>query len=273
MVCSSKILATAHNADDNLETQIFNLARGCGIEGVCGIPQTRELDGVDGGVTVRPILSATKAEIIKFCDENSIKFVSDSTNLEDDCTRNRIRHRIIPELVSLFGSPQRAALRLSESATADSEFLKVTAQKVLNDADGRIELLKFNDLHTAIKRRVLLLAFDRYTAELGIKAGLESVHISNLEALAVEATPHAAISLSGRIRAVIENGELIFEKDEPDEKATAFDQKLTLGLNMIPGSPYALYIGEDAHPEKIADESRTNIYKLYTSVNIKSDRI
>ena len=116
-----KILATAHNADDNLETQIFNLARGCGIEGMRGIPQIREFSEVSDGVIVRPIISAAKADIINFCCENDFEFVTDSTNFEDDCTRNRIRHNIIPELCSLFGAPQRAATRLSSLSSADAE--------------------------------------------------------------------------------------------------------------------------------------------------------
>ena len=57
------ILATAHNANDNLETVIFNIARGSGLSGVCGIPECRR---TNHGIVIRPILSMEKREIIEY---------------------------------------------------------------------------------------------------------------------------------------------------------------------------------------------------------------
>ena len=183
-----KILATAHNADDNLETQIFNLARGCGIEGMRGIPQIREFSEVSDGVIVRPIISAAKADIISFCRENSFEFVTDSTNFEDDCTRNRIRHNIIPELCSLFGAPQRAATRLSSHASADAEYLDTTAQKYLDDTNGRITLPSFNSLHRAISSRVISKAYSS-----AANSQLEQTHIDAVMKLANAGVPHSSV--------------------------------------------------------------------------------
>ena len=56
------ILAVAHNADDNLETVLFNISRGSGLSGVSGIPKTRELSI---GVMIRPILAVSKSDINK----------------------------------------------------------------------------------------------------------------------------------------------------------------------------------------------------------------
>ena len=86
-----KLLATAHNADDNLETVLLNLARGTALKGLAGIPPVR-------GNIVRPLLAVTRAEIEAFLAERGQDFVTDSTNLTDDYTRNKIRHRIIPLL-------------------------------------------------------------------------------------------------------------------------------------------------------------------------------
>ena len=86
-----KLLATAHNADDNLETVLLNLARGTALKGLAGIPPVR-------GNIVRPLLAVTRAEIEEFLAERGQDFVTDSTNLTDDYTRNKIRHRIIPLL-------------------------------------------------------------------------------------------------------------------------------------------------------------------------------
>ena len=68
-----KTLCVAHNADDNLETIIFNIARGSALGGVCGIPLTRD---IDGGTIVRPMLSISKADILEYCSVNNIKYVT-----------------------------------------------------------------------------------------------------------------------------------------------------------------------------------------------------
>ena len=95
---SIPLLATAHNANDNLETMIFNMTRGCGLSGMCGIPETRPCAY---GTVIRPILSMSKADIINYCRANSLDFVTDSSNLSDDYTRNKIRHNI-PQFIKII---------------------------------------------------------------------------------------------------------------------------------------------------------------------------
>ena len=92
-----KKLATAHNANDNLETALLNLARGSGLKGIAGIPCIR-------GNIIRPILTVTRDEIVSFLKYRGQSHVTDSTNLSDDYTRNRIRHRIIPLMQEINGS-------------------------------------------------------------------------------------------------------------------------------------------------------------------------
>ena len=256
-----KILATAHNADDNLETQIFNLARGCGIEGMRGIPQTREFPEVDGGVIVRPIISAAKADIISFCHENNFDFVTDSTNFEDDCTRNRIRHKVIPELCSLFGAPHRASTRLSSLATSDSEYLEITARKYLEEANGRLELSSFNSLHRAISSRVISMAYCNLTG-----AKLEEVHIDAVLKLAGAAVPHSSVSLPSKMAAKIENNSLVFTRNEKKSVPESFSITLKDGLNVTPDGEFAIFIGENA-PEQNFDVDGST-YAHFSSARI-----
>ncbi|MBQ6018882.1 MAG: tRNA lysidine(34) synthetase TilS [Clostridia bacterium] len=85
------LIATAHNLDDCAETFLLNLARGTGLKGLCGIPPVR--DGI-----VRPLIDCTKAEILRYCEENGIPFVTDSTNLGSEYSRSRIRNEALPAL-------------------------------------------------------------------------------------------------------------------------------------------------------------------------------
>ncbi|MBP3692302.1 MAG: tRNA lysidine(34) synthetase TilS, partial [Clostridia bacterium] len=60
--CCDGVVATAHTADDNIETVLLNLVRGTGLEGICGIPPVRE-------GFIRPLIMCTRAQIEQFCKE------------------------------------------------------------------------------------------------------------------------------------------------------------------------------------------------------------
>ena len=71
------LIATAHNADDNAETLIFNLTRGSGALGLRGIPARREN-------IIRPLLGVSRAQIEQYLAENGIEHIEDSTNFSDN---------------------------------------------------------------------------------------------------------------------------------------------------------------------------------------------
>ena len=254
------ILATAHNADDNLETQIFNLCRGCSADGLCGIPRTRPFDEASG-VIVRPILDATKSDILDFCSENSIEYVTDSTNFEDDCTRNRIRHNIIPELVSLFGTPQRSAMRLAASIENDSDFLRSHAEDFINEHQSKLMIDDLRELHPSVMSRVIALIFKR---QYGIS--LESVHITSISKLISAPNACGSVSLPSKIRMTVKRGELKFESDDRMKRqtVTGYEMSLNDGLNVINGTDFAIVVTEHgATPREVP----TN-YQKYSSATL-----
>ncbi|HOK52557.1 MAG TPA: tRNA lysidine(34) synthetase TilS [Bacteroidales bacterium] len=82
-------IATAHHADDSIETFFINLLRGTGLKGITGIKPRQ-------GLLIRPLLFAFRHEIEQYCTENNIEFRTDSSNLSDKYLRNQLRHHIIP---------------------------------------------------------------------------------------------------------------------------------------------------------------------------------
>ena len=260
------ILATAHNADDNLETQIFNLCRGCGIDGISGIPETRAFSEVNGGVIVRPILASPKSEIIEACRELGISFVTDSTNLESDCTRNAIRNIIVPELERLFGSPQRNAARLSRAAREDNERLNAEANEFVA-SNAELSVSELSRLHPAIVKRIIRLAFSETS-----HASLEAVHVESVTSI-IKGSKTACVSLPDGKRAVVENGILSFEDDVRGvDPPPPFSLQLKMGFNQIPGGKYTLLIDGRVGEDTITDND-ANIYKLYTTVYLKNVKI
>lgn len=121
------IVATAHTASDNTETVLFNLTRGTGIKGLCGIPFTRT-------GYIRPILACTRQDTEQYCNANGISYVTDSTNLSDEYTRNFIRHNIIPELKKVNPAIDLAVYSMASQLTDIDIMLNNMTDKVYNDS-------------------------------------------------------------------------------------------------------------------------------------------
>lgn len=89
------LLATAHHADDNAETVLMNFFRGTGLKGVTGID-------VRNGDIVRPLLFASKENILDYARENNLKWCEDSSNASTDYSRNALRNEIIPVIKKYY---------------------------------------------------------------------------------------------------------------------------------------------------------------------------
>ena len=87
--CHANRIAVAHHQDDSIETMLLNLIRGTGITGLLGI---RPINGY----IVRPLLCVSRKEIVCYLQSIGQKYVTDSTNLEDEYTRNKIRLHLLP---------------------------------------------------------------------------------------------------------------------------------------------------------------------------------
>lgn len=114
-------LATAHTASDNAETVLINLLRGTGTKGLGGIPPVR-------GKIIRPLLRCTREDTERYCLEYEIRYVTDSTNLSDEYTRNKLRLKIIPQLKEFNPSLIEGISRMTEAVTDDNILLDRLAE-------------------------------------------------------------------------------------------------------------------------------------------------
>ena len=144
-------IMTAHNAEDQLETQILNLCRGAGLHGLCGIPPRR-------GKILRPLLQTTRSEILSYNEEHEVPFVEDHTNAEDEYARNRIRHHVLPVLQGINSAAAENAGTGAQLLRADEEYLEEAAAKVLKECllpDGALSLKAVDGVHEAVAGRVI----------------------------------------------------------------------------------------------------------------------
>lgn len=115
-------IALAHQKNDLAETMLFQLARGSGLKGLAGIRPKR-------GIYVRPLLAVTRDEEEGWLREHHILWRTDSTNLDDDAARNRIRHHVLPYLTEHINAQTVSHLAdTARIAALSSDFIEEEAQ-------------------------------------------------------------------------------------------------------------------------------------------------
>ena len=119
-------VAVGHHKDDLVETVLFNIIRGTGIRGIQGIPEKREY-------IIRPLIEFDRSEIIELLDGLKMSWRVDSTNLEVDYTRNKIRLHLIPLLEKEYNPRVKEHIAtLSRQAVGIVSQLEAQAEKINN---------------------------------------------------------------------------------------------------------------------------------------------
>lgn len=191
-------IAVAHHRDDNAETILHNLFRGSGLKGLGGIAPVR--DNI-----VRPLLCFSREEILTYLEENGIEYCTDSTNLEDDYTRNRLRNQILPLITSAINP--RAVENINRAggmiAQAD-DYLSSQASAVWEDCgmeeDGRLGIpLEILEKQPPVIRTYLIMQMIRRMS--GAAKDITFKHVEQVLELAFKAAGSRAdlpYGLSGR---------------------------------------------------------------------------
>ena len=198
------LLATAHNASDNAETFLLNAVRGASARGARGIPQVR---ACGGGYVIRPLLRTLREDIVAYCESHGLSYITDSTNADVRYSRNRIRHKVMPELCAVNSGAVEALGRLCEEIAADSALLDSMAGEELKKRklpDGRTDLS--GEIPAPILGRIIV------SAARANGANPESRHIKDIEN-ALCAGRDIRITLPGSVTATLTGGILGFRKD------------------------------------------------------------
>jgi len=153
-------LALAQNKSDQVETILFNLIRGAGLNGLSGIRSKRKFNN---HYLIRPLLCLSREEIVRYLKNNDLKFVVDRTNLEIDYTRNKIRHQIIPALKKLNPNlenslnNQRELIRNISDHLNKSSRAFIESRVKINNCIATMDQKKYLKLDVASRSNLLLL--------------------------------------------------------------------------------------------------------------------
>ena len=242
-------IATAHNATDNAETVIFNLARGAGSRGTAGIAPVR-------GNVVRPLISVSKSEIADALNFASVKYVIDSTNYSTEYSRNYIRHEILPHLSRINERYISAVTSHSDSVREDVDFIEGESTRFLSESGGEnISRVALLGLHPAVLSRVLM----QMARSAGISS-LERVHITDIRRLL--SGDNFKYSTPGGYVFSCERGVCRFLK-EIDEFTVHYRQELAFGNNKLIGYDSVITLGK-------CEEVSSNVYKFSIHADLSS---
>ena len=178
-------IAVGHTSDDQAETVIMNIIRGCGLSGLRGMEVTarRTFDGNEV-VLVRPLLRASRQETADYCREMELKPRQDESNLSYDIRRNRVRLELLPQLEKYNPAIRDALVRLSRSAAQDVAFIEEHVETVWNKMehleDGGVALDRdtFLNLAPSVQNHLLRRVV------LEVKGDLEDVEQNHVESMA-----------------------------------------------------------------------------------------
>lgn len=251
-------VATAHTLSDSIETMLFNLARGTGLKGLCGIPVKREPN------IIRPLIECTRQEIEEYCRENNVPFITDSTNLTDDYTRNHIRHNLVPGLSVINKSYEKSISRCFGSLSEDEEYLHSETMKLISSsctADGyNSELLK--NAPSALRKRAIA-----YILKDKMSKSTEAKHIDLINESVMNS--HGKVEISTGFYAEVKSGLLSFSSTSSpsSEWKSGFDN----GRAVTDYGTFCLVKCDISDPEAF-DYDKIN-GDLFVSSRLPGDRI
>ena len=166
-------IAVAHNADDNAETVLFHMARGTGLDGMCGIAPVR--DGI-----IRPLLTVSKKDILEFLESNEIAYCIDATNQQVDYDRNRIRHNIMPELNLINDKALEHIFDMTERLSQVADYISFEAKGLLQMANEEDGSLRKRAISTA-PRVIASQALKEYLSSfMPYQKDVSAVHIESI---------------------------------------------------------------------------------------------
>ena len=163
-------IAIAHNANDNAETVLFHMARGAGLDGMCGIAPVR-------GRIIRPLLEVSKEEILQLLEENQVPYCIDATNSHVEYDRNRIRHNIIPELQQVNERALEHITDMTARLTEIADYISIETKGLLQIAKSSENRLRKRAIATA-PRVIACQALKEYLSQfMPYQKDVASIHI------------------------------------------------------------------------------------------------
>ena len=238
-------IALAHNKDDQLETFMFRLTRGAGLEGLEGIVAKRD-------VYIRPISEIYKKDIVEYLNKNSIPYRIDETNFENEFTRNSIRLDLIPFIEKRYNPKFKDKLySLIEEIREVNKVLEIRLEEYV--VNNKLSIEKLKKLNKYLLSKVLI----QYLYSYGIEVSRKKIQL--IEDI-LDKGGSKDISLNGEFVLKKEYDFLAIEKNTKKENQCIKEVELEIPGQIIFGE----YVIEASFTDKILYDNQN----FYTSLKM-----
>ena len=228
-------IALGHTSNDRAETVLLNLTRGAGPGGLVGF------DPVDRPF-IRPLIETTRDEIIAYAESQKLSWREDTTNADLSFSRNRIRHRVIPEL-------SRINPRIVETICRGGDLVRdlLAANSYLLEPAWKAVLVEEGPGRIALKRGTIgelppevgaLLVREGLRRARGNLTGIEAVHVEDALRLISSERAHGSLDLPGLVIRV--QGDEVVLSEGRFPKEGGFSEPVKLGRNPFPKRGFTL---------------------------------
>ena len=253
-------IAVAHNRNDQAETMLLNLIRGSGMTGLKGIAPVR-------GDVIRPLLEQERSAIERFLADIGQHYRTDSTNLSQEYTRNKIRHTVLPVLEQINGQAlknmEQACQRISEAQEYLNQVtIRAFQRMVRTEKDCLcIEIEKLNRTETYLQNEIVLKVLYQCA---GSRKNIGKVHIDGVLSL-LKKESGKQISLPYEMKAWRRYDEIVVKKEKKEEQeAKQFEVRIpTAGQYTIPNREEIFEVFLEKNHEKNKKNVNTE-QKTYT---------
>jgi tRNA(Ile)-lysidine synthase len=235
----ARAVAVGHHADDQAETVLMHFLRGSGLAGLRGMRPVSPMPGAPHLNLLRPLLSATRAEILAYCQAHDIRPVWDESNQDTTFLRNRLRHELLPLLESYNPQIRQRLVHTAEVLAADYELLQELRQEawsqvLLAQGEGwlRVDLAGWRALPLALQRATLRHAVHT------LNPLLRDVTFRPVEAarqLALSGDVGSQAVLPGRMTLTVEYDSWLLALPEADVPPLSLPQLDQVGSLPVPG--------------------------------------
>ena len=210
------VVALAHHENDNAETVLHNLIRGSKAAGLGGI---RPVQKIEGGISyVRPLLKITREEIETYLKQQQIPWMTDSSNEEIAYTRNRIRHKILPEMEKINPRAVRHIAQAADTFLAIEEYLSGQADRLYRKYVEKKENGYWIQKELFLEKELIQSYVIRMVLEqvTGKKKDLTAAHVESILSIGKGRTG-ASVSLPGGVLASQVYGNLLIQVPAAEE--------------------------------------------------------
>jgi len=211
---NSSILMTAHHGDDLIETVLMRIVRGSVLKGYSGFSRVVSKDTYK---IIRPLITVTKQDIIRYNEENSIPSVNDQSNESDSYTRNRYRHYVLTFLKQEEPNVHTKFLQFSKEISQCATFIDNFVVKKKDElfVDNKLDINKFIELDKIIQTKLIENLISKlYPDDLFI---VSHIHVAVILDLIYNDKPNSKVYLPGNIIALKSYNYLEFIDNEQSE--------------------------------------------------------